>query len=258
MRLWREPDLLTTLTRTALLGAVLLLSISCSTMPKIQEPTHWNGESVVLLHGLARTNRSMNKMAHALGAAGYRVCNISYPSRHYSIAELAEEFIGPELDNCIHPLSRGYHFVTHSMGGILLRLLVANGGAEKLGRVVMLSPPNGGSEVVDKLGGWWAFGMVNGTAGRELGTAPTSLPQSLGPASFPLGIITGNRSINLFLSLLIPGPDDGKVSVERAKLEGMRDFLVIPATHPFIMNHPDAIRQTLHFLQYGGFEHPDV
>jgi triacylglycerol lipase len=244
--------------RAALLGAALSLATACTTMPTLHEPAYWNGERVVLLHGLARTGRSMEKMARALAAAGYRVCNVSYPSRKYSIAELVEKFLKPELERCKDKQNLPIHFVTHSMGGILLRLLVASDGAEGIGRVVMLSPPNGGSEVVDKLGGWGMFRMFNGPAGSELGTVPTALPLSLGPADFHLGIITGNRSINFFLSMLIPGPDDGKVSIERAKLEGMDDFLVIPATHPFIMKHPEAIRQTLHFLQYGEFEHANI
>jgi hypothetical protein len=118
----------------------------------------------------------------------------------------------------------------------------------------MLSPPSQGSEVVDRLGGWWLFQAMNGPAGAELGTGPDSLPNRLGRAQFSVGIIARTRSVNLFLSALIPGADDGKVAVDRARLDGMADFVVVPASHPFIMNNREAIRQTLTFLRTGSFD----
>jgi triacylglycerol lipase len=107
--------------------------------------------------------------------------------------------------------------------------------------------------VVDTLGDWWLFNKINGPAGAELGTGNDSVPNKLGKPSFKLGIITGDKSINWILSMMIEGTDDGKVSVENAKLEGMVDFIVIPATHTFIMNNDLAIEQTLHFLEHGRF-----
>jgi len=118
----------------------------------------------------------------------------------------------------------------------------------------MLSPPNQGSEIVDKLSGMPGFEFVNGPAGMTLGTDEDDVPLRLGPANFDLGIITGSRSINLILSLLIPGIDDGKVSVERAKLEGMADFLIVPHSHPFIMKSPDVIYQVIFFIEHGRFD----
>jgi hypothetical protein len=118
----------------------------------------------------------------------------------------------------------------------------------------MLAPPNRGSEVVDKLGGLFLFKWINGPAGNELGTRKDSTPNLLGPANFPVGVIAGDRSINWINSLLIPGRNDGKVSVERTKLGGMSDRIVIHATHPFIMRNREAIRQTIQFLRTGGFE----
>ena len=119
----------------------------------------------------------------------------------------------------------------------------------------MLGPPNHGSEVVDALGSWFLFGMLNGPPGRELGTSATALPRTLGPAPFQVGIIAGRRSINPILSRIVPGDDDGKVSIESAKLEGMQDFLVVPTSHPFLMTDRQAIEQTLQFLDTGRFEH---
>ena len=119
----------------------------------------------------------------------------------------------------------------------------------------MLAPPNQGSEVVDKLGWLFLFKWINGPAGNELGTDKNSTPNKLGPANFPVGIIAGDRSINWINSLLIPGRDDGKVSVERTKLAGMSDHIVIHATHPFIMQNREVIRQTIQFLRSGNFDH---
>ena len=211
------------------------------------------GESVVLLHGLARTSDSMSRMAHALEAAGYHVCNVSYPSRKHSIETLATDFVAPAVRTCRASETDTVHFVTHSLGGILVRQLAKSEPDLKIGRVVMLSPPNHGSEVVDRLGTWTLFMLINGPAGIQLATGEEYLPRTLGPASFDVGIITGNRTINPILSLLIPGDDDGKVSIESARLEGMSDFRVIPSSHPFIMNNERAIAQTLAFLAKGKF-----
>lgn len=208
---------------------------------------------VVLLHGLARSASSMQPMAHALEQAGYEVCNVDYPSREYPVEILAREHIAPQIARCFPRPQQPPSYVTHSMGGILVRELARSGAAGPIGRVVMLSPPNQGSEVVDRLGSWRLFQALNGPAGAQLGTVADSMPLVLGPAHFELGVITGDRSINWILSLLIPGPDDGKVAVPRAKLEGMRDFIVLPASHPFIMQNPQAIEQTLHFLRHGRF-----
>lgn len=210
---------------------------------------------VVLLHGLARSNSSMEKMAEALQDSGFIIHNLSYPSREHSIAELVAEFVWPDIQEFASNVSDSIDFVTHSMGGILVRELAALHPDFKIGRVVMLSPPNKGSELVDKFGDLWLFDVINGPAGKELGTSDSSTVIKLGPAPFEVGIITGDQSLNLIWSSMIEGEDDGKVSVERAKLEGMKDFLVISATHPFIMRNETAIEQTLHFLNYGQFEH---
>lgn len=211
-------------------------------------------KTVVLLHGLARRAASMRRMAAALAAGGFRVCNIAYPSRRHSIHDLAERFVAPAIERACPDATEPIHFVTHSLGGIVVRQLAASGAVRSFGRVVMLAPPNQGSEVVDRLGSWWLFRAINGPAGTELGTSPDSTPRRLGPAPFELGIIAGNRSINWILSRMTPDENDGKVSVARAKLEGMRDFLVVPVPHPFVMRHPIVIEQTLQFLEHGAFK----
>lgn len=221
----------------------------------ITSPAFGGQEQVILLHGLCRTSRSMAKMERALTDAGYTVRNVDYPARTAPIQKLAEDALGKAVGDCRLGGATKIDFVTHSMGGILVRSYLARHSIPELGRVVMLAPPNQGSEVVDKLGRWFLFKWINGPAGTELGTGKNSTPNQLGPASFPAGIITGDRSINWINSLLLPGSDDGKVSVERTKLARMRDHLVIHATHPFIMRNHEAIRQALQFLRTGHFDH---
>ncbi|MCP5146432.1 MAG: alpha/beta hydrolase, partial [Gammaproteobacteria bacterium] len=127
---------------------------------------------------------------------------------------------------------------------------------ENLGRVVMLAPPNHGSEVVDALRSVPGFRLMNGPAGMQLGTEPDSVPSTLGPADFELGVIAGTSTMNLLLSLLLPDPNDGKVSVASARLEGMKDFVTVSRTHTFIMNAPEVIAMTRQFLASGQFASP--
>jgi triacylglycerol lipase len=210
-------------------------------------------EGVILLHGLCRTSASMSRMANALEKNGYLVLNVDYPSRTAPVGELSEKVIGEALASEKLRDCPRVHFVTHSMGGILVRSYFAEHTDPRLGRVVMLGPPNRGSEVVDRLGSWGLFATIHGPAGRELGTGGDAIPSRLGPPGFELGVIAGDRSINWLNSLMIPGRDDGKVSVERTKVTGMKDHLVVHATHPFIMRNRRVIDATLAFLRTGLF-----
>ena len=213
-------------------------------------------ELVILLHGLSRTSKSMNKMESHLSAAGFSVLNLNYPSDQYDIETLSEEALTTATNSPLAQQCSRIHYVTHSMGGILVRSYYSRHPIEKVGRVVMLAPPNQGSEVVDNLKDWWLFKRITGPAGGELSTQLTSTPNRLGPVTFPLGVISGDRSINWINSLMIPGPDDGKVSIERTKISGMTDHLILHTTHPFIMKNDTVIQQTLSFLKNGHFLHP--
>ncbi len=210
-------------------------------------------EIVVLIHGLSRSDMSMRWMEKRFTDFGYEVVNVGYPSTEHSIDHLADEELGPALEACCTDPDRTVHFITHSMGGIVLRYYLENHEFENLGRVVMLSPPNQGSEVADWVAENELLQRVMGPSAEELGTGPESVPSQLGPVDFELGIITGNRTLNPLFSRMIPGEDDGKVAVERAKVSGMTDFLVVPHTHTYIMLSVDVIEQTRYFLQHGEF-----
>ena len=211
---------------------------------------------MILLHGLVRSSRSMLKMSTALKNAGYSVFNCNYPSRKHPIELLSVNVIAPAIQHCLeeyHPTR--IHFVTHSMGGIMVRYYLSQHSVPELGRVVMLGPPNAGSELVDRLSGYQLFTLINGPAGKQLGTEPSSLPNSLGPVDYEVGIIAGNKNLNLLSSILIPGDHDGRVSTQSTRLEGMADFILLPCSHSFMMNRQDVIQQTLYFLALGHFNH---
>lgn len=208
---------------------------------------------VILLHGLARSASSMNSLERALTKKDFFVINQSYPSREYSIELLADIAIKPALNKC--PTEQSINFVTHSLGGILVRQYLSTHQIKNLARIVMLGPPNKGSEVVDKLRQIPGFHLINGDAGMQLGTTQASIPNALGPANFDLGIIAGTRSVNWILSSLIPNTDDGKVSIDNTKLEGMNDHITLPVTHPFMMKNNKVITQIIHYLDKGYFMH---
>jgi len=216
-----------------------------------------NDECVILMHGLAKSFRSLEKLEKHLSNQGFRVINLDYPSTKSPIPDLADIFLDQAVTECRQTPYTKIHFVTHSMGGIIVRYYLKHHNLPRLGRVVMLSPPNRGTELVDFFKEGLLFKKTQGPAGLQLGTENGSLPLKLGPVDFELGIIAGNRSFYPFNSALIPGPDDGIVSVQRTKVEGMTDFLLLPYSHPFIMQKETVLEQVVHFLRQGKFNHQE-
>lgn len=214
-------------------------------------------ETVVLLHGLGRTRISMTRLASTLEREGYRVVNLSYPSRSLPLETLAREWLPAQLEAHHAGAAPRLHFVTHSMGGIVVRLwLRERTPPANLGRVVMLAPPNAGSEVSDRLNAFPPFRWFTGVNGRRLGTAPDALPCTLGPWASPqagLGVIAGDRSFNRLFSCWLPGADDGKVTVATTHLAGEQDHLMLHASHTWLGWRRETGAQVVAFLRTGRF-----
>lgn len=201
------------------------------------------------MHGLGRTRASMALLAERLEWAGYHVANVDYDSRGGTLPEHAET-LAAEVSACCAAAPR-VHFVGHSLGGLVIRRYLADSPPESLGRVVLLAPPNQGSEVAD----WFReqeLGHLLGPAGMGLGTGETGIPASLPPPEYEVGIIAGNRSFNPIGSALIPGPDDGMVGVDNTRIEDV-PFIVVPRSHTFLMNDRFTTEAVIAFLRKGAF-----
>jgi pimeloyl-ACP methyl ester carboxylesterase len=210
----------------------------------------------VLLHGLNRSWRAMDKLAESLQEAGFSTVNVDYPSTTDTIEVMAPMVVNEGLLQCRATGAARTHFVTHSLGGILVRYAYELEPIPDLGRVVMLGPPNQGSEVIDKTRNWPGVTVLTGVAGLQLGTDGDGIPAQLGPVDFELGVIAGTGTTNPFMSAMLPEEDDGKVTVERTQVEGMDDFKVVSNSHFAMMKSRDVIADTTRFLRTGSFDLP--
>jgi pimeloyl-ACP methyl ester carboxylesterase len=241
-----------------LFSLYLLSTQSCTMETEPISASNVEGDYVILLHGLQHSPLSMKRMEKSLSRFGYRVINHPYPARKQSIEQLAEENLHQLVTTCCDSSGTTVHFITHSFGSLILRYYLKRHKLPNLGRVVMLSPPNQGTELVDRYKDNPVFQLMNGPAGMQMGTDDESLPLQLGPVNYEVGVIAGTRSLNPLASRHLEGPDDGVVAVESTKVDGMADFLVTPFSHTFIMMSTDIIQQTIHFLQHGAFISSDI
>jgi len=234
------------------------LMAGCATVPRSEVVSvEQSKECVVLLHGLNRSWRAMRPMAESLQLAGFSTANVDYPSQLGPVEEIAPLAVDTGLMECRATGAERIHFVTHSIGGILLRYQNELEPIADLGRVVMLGPPNQGSEVVDIAQGWPGMTLFGGSAGLQLGTDENSIPSRLGPVDFELGVIAGTGTINPWMSAMLPNDDDGKVTVAATQVEGMDDFLVVGRSHRYITRSDIIFRNTEAFLRTGRFLEDD-
>ena len=195
----------------------------------------------------------MRKLATYLQKDGFDVINLSYPSTAHTIEDLTE-IINKEISQRT-PENKRIHFVGYSMGGLMVRALIHKYNYKNLGKVVQLAPPNQGSELADFVKNFWPYKKIFGPAGQQLITDQSAVKHIFGEVNYELGIIAGNATIDPISSAIIPGENDGKVAVERTKLEGMKDHIVVSASHTFFPSNKEVQKQTLYFLKNGNFKH---
>lgn len=210
---------------------------------------------MILLHGLGRFRQSMRRLEQHLKSLGYSTINLAYPSTTKTIETIAEMHLAGAVEACEKQGAGKIHFAGHSLGGLIVRQYLQKHPVPAGSKLVMLSPPNQGSELVDLLMRFPLYRWITGPAGQEIGKGSESLIHRLKPVEIDVGVIAGNSSINLLVSAFMDGPDDGTVSVKSTMLQEMRDFIVVPNTHTFIMRDPLVMRQVAHFLKRGGFDH---
>ncbi len=233
---------------------LLMMTFVLMLLPTLSEAS---GRCVILLHGLARSHYSMTKLARNLQAHDYIVVNKDYPSRKKSITEIAYQEIPLMVADCLKHHPDSLYFVTHSMGGVVLRQYLQEHPLPiKRAKIVMLGPPNHGSPWVDFFKGVWLFKVITGPAGQQLTTGKTSIPNRLAVSlPYPVGIIAGSFSFFPFAKWFFHEPNDGKVAVSSTQLAKMDDFMVLPVSHTFMMNNALVEAQILHFFDHGKFNH---
>lgn len=202
------------------------------------------GDRVVLLHGLWRSVWAMEVLARHLNAVGLETLSIPYPSFRKPLPELVEEVAG-----ALPPSQKTTHFVTHSMGGIVLRCLAAKRPDLVTGGVVMLAPPNHGSEIID----WLADSPLGkyslGPGGMSLSTDKVCEDVPNFPVGQRVDVIMGRRCLVPFFRFLLEGENDGIVTVEGGRLPGVRKFAVVDADHTFMMANREVLERVVSWLQ---------
>jgi pimeloyl-ACP methyl ester carboxylesterase len=232
---------------------ILSIAVACGLYNVDTSPVHAaKGEQVILLHGIARSSNHMDDLEQYLEAKGYQVFNLDYPSTEHELEKLTA-IVAEDIRNTISA-SKPVHFVGYSMGGIVTRAILNKYRPDNLGRVVQLASPNKGSEVADFLQNNWLYEKVYGPAGKQLVTQDAGIDDLLGIVNYEMGVIAGNFSIDPISSSLIEGDDDGKVSVESTRVKGMKDHIILNASHTFFPQNEEVHKQTLHFLRTGFFD----
>ncbi len=207
--------------------------------------------SVILIHGLGRYPTSLSKIARTLRRHQHQVLNWPYASLRQTLSAAAEDLYPAYLQ-----LAEGaaqVDVVTHSMGGIVLRRLLALTALPKLGRIVMIAPPNNGSLVARRMLDNPLVRTVLGPAAQELCDGAQLLASCALPEN-PLMVIAGTKSrdmrnpISLLTSSFLDEPSDGTVTVAETRLPRMDQFVEVFDCHTWLMNHSQTIHALVEFL----------
>lgn len=186
---------------------------------------------------------------------GWEVFNLGYPSLLRSIDSHVET-VSAQIDVAVRGRSVELSFVTHSLGGIVLRALLERRGSNyRFGRAVMLGPPNQGASFARSLQSrvpW--LDRILGPSYAELGR----LDRPTGTDRISVGIIAGSRSPERGYSPFVSGPNDGIVAVAETALPGAADSLLVRGVHTLLMYQPTVLRQVDFFLTHGRFDKQEV
>lgn len=212
-----------------------------------------SGEVVLLLHGIIRTGKSMRSLAGHLEKQGYHTISVEYPSTCVDI-ETSARYLGQALES-LEGVSR-VHFVVHSMGGLVVRACLATHDEPRIGRMVMIGTPNQGAHLATRFKSNIVYRYVLGPAGQQL-SATTGLIPQLPTPPFEFAIIAGGRGTNEGFNPLIPGDDDGTVSVESTRLPGAADFIIVNRIHSQLCHAPETLDFATRFLKDGKFREAD-
>ncbi len=240
----------------ALIIAALFLLTGCYTQKEtITTISEENKELVYVFHGLGRTELSMWLLSSRLEDAGFSVKTIGYQSLIASPDEILKD-VSPQIIRSDYAKHPSVHFVGHSLGGLIIRAYLDSNRVDNMGRVVLIGTPNKGTAFIDEFSDtWWL--KILGTTVISLGEDTTSFPNSIGDPYYPVGIIAGISEI-INNDLIIPGIDDGIVTLESAKLKGMTDMIIFDSSHTMLKNHQEVADYTVKFLKTGRFFDKDA
>jgi pimeloyl-ACP methyl ester carboxylesterase len=218
-----------------------------------------NDSTVVLLHGLNRTQLSMAPLALALRRRGHHVSNRYYHSRAATIEQHADCLLERLRRDAGTASQAGpVHFVAHSMGCLVVRAALARCAPDALplarpGRFVMIAPPNRGSELAARLSGRRVWDVMLGRRALQQ-LAQAQLAEAYGSPPLPFGVIAGGRGDGRGWNPLLPGDDDGVVTVAGTHLPGEADHVVLRALHTTLPWRRETARHVQHFLDTGRFD----
>ena len=208
-------------------------------------------ECVILLHGIMRSSTHMVGLARFLKGQGYRVINVDYPSTKLDLFSLSE-FVWKRIKEQVEE-EEIIHFIGYSMGGLVVRAIINRYKLNNLGRVVMIGTPNQGSQISDSLRSYKIYVRILGPAGQQLTTNQSEFQSVLGKLSYETGIIAGSINIYPLGWFLLEGKNDGRVTVENTKIDGMSDHVTVQVPHFYLPYSKTVQRLTLNFLRHGAF-----
>lgn len=207
---------------------------------------------IILLHGINGSSSELANIEAYLVSQDESVENIDYPSTEYPIEVLVSDYVGPMLEQFAREVDT-VHFACHSMGNIVLRYYLKDHPDYPYGRIVMMGPPNQGSQLTDTFKKWKYYKKRYGPAGDQIGTDVEDLLNLSKQLPRDVGIIAGTKTMFFLYSWIIPGKDDGKVSHSSMKSPGYRAFVTVPYHHDEMTYKEDLAELILNYIKNGEF-----